>query len=562
MINARGCIGSVRVCLDSKELADGTTVVAVTPRLATIAPRLGGERGGLDVTVEIDLSDVGATEVYLHGYGTGSGGRCVEVSTLTESAATSGAGHQMVALVGGEGVLTVEVHDHRDFATTLKVWRGSAGLKVQVSFDVAGPNSVLAVPTVFVRTAATLNEALSEFAADTATEMKARRPERPMRVWCSWYYNYQNFCETTLLEYLDGFLRLPADQRPEVVQIDAGNCTSLGDWMSPNHLWVSGLEAAAALIRRKGFRAGIWIGPFMVGNRSEVFRRHPDWMLHDSTGKRVVEMSMYGEQRLWGRIDEEIYILDSSHPEAFEYMRGVFAALRGMGFDYFKTDFMYWGYRSSRGVRRGVGGKTGTQYFRDFLAMVRREIGSESTWLACIAPFAPFIGYADAMRVGGDVVPDWGEKSPNSDLVRLLPNIAFANGVWWLNDPDAVLLRDFHTSLSPAEAKAISFWQGLHAGILNTSDPIHEMGAERRAWWEEMCRFGPRPAVPFRLNTPGLLGVQRRISADGVAPVDVLAILNPSATETRTATVQWPGDELKVVTAGPNSLGILRSDGL
>ena len=43
------------------------------------------------------------------------------------------------------------------------------------------------------------------------------------------------------------------------------------------------------------------------------------------------------------------------------------------------------------------------EYVRDVLDMIREEIGEESFWLGCIAPYAPFIGLADAMRIAADV---------------------------------------------------------------------------------------------------------------------------------------------------------------
>ncbi len=473
------------------------------------------------VRLEIE-TDFPTQRVYLHGYGTGAGGRVVELPFAQPEA-----GHSCVVLISEESCLTVEVHDHRDYGTTLWVSPCRDGIRVSVSFDTAGAVGVGKLPDVVVREAPSLHDGLVRFAQDVAREMRVRPPGPPMRVWCSWYYHFQNFDEATLETYLDGFAALPDDVRPEVVQIDAGYFPSCGDWLETNHRWPSGLARAAEAIRARGFRAGIWIGPFMVGNRSRLFREHPDWMLRDEEGALVTEMRMYGEQRLWGLVDEEYYVLDASHPDALAYLEGAFRQLRAWGFDYFKTDFMYWGFRSSRGLRRHTSG-SGTQHLRSTLDAIRQAIGDESTWLACIAPFAPFLGYADAMRVGGDVVPNWRSGGPNDALVELLPVAAHMNGVWWLNDPDAVILRDFHTSLSREEAHSLAMWQGLHAGVLNTSDPLHLLGPERMEWWRKLCGFASlSPASPLSTSGSPILAAKR---TNAVADGMVVAI-NPSKEE-------------------------------
>lgn len=470
------------------------------------------------VRIELEAS-FEAEAVYLHGYGTAAVRGLVPLPVEGPLH-----GHSCVALVGPDRCLMVEVHDHRDYGTTISVTPD--GRQVSVSFDTAGADGIGRLPDVIVREAPSLHEGLTRFAHSAAEVMEVRPPGPPMRVWCSWYYHFQNFDEATLGAYLDGFAALPDDVRPEVVQIDAGYFPSDGDWLETNHLWPSGLARAAEMIRENGFRAGIWIGPFMVGNRSRLFREHPEWMLRGDDGALVTEMRFYGEHRLWGMMDEEHYVLDASHPEAAAYLTTVFETLRGWGFDYFKTDFMYWGFRSSGGLRRHSAG-TGTQHLRRTLERIRRAIGEESTWLACIAPFAPFLGYADAMRVGGDVTPDWNPGGPNDALVPLLPNADHMNGIWWLNDPDAVILRDFHTSLTPEEAYALAMWQGFHAGVLNTSDPLHLIAPERLEWWRELCRMAALPpAAPLPTGGSPILAAARG---------GMRLVINPSSGEVETS---------------------------
>jgi len=326
--------------------------------------------------------------------------------------------------------------------------------------------------------------AMRNASRDIAGTMKARPIRAASYHWCSWYYLYHNLDMPTLKEYLEGFSRMDSPPPLHYFQIDAGYFPSLGDWLEPSVRFPEGLTPAFDLIRSASYRPGIWIGPFMVGNRSQLAKAHPDWLLRNLDGGLVTPWRHYGEPKVWGYRDEESYVLDTSHPEAFEYLRQVFRTIRGWGAEMFKTDFMYWGLQDSRTVQRHTPGKTSIEYFRDVLAMIREEIGEETFWLGCIGPFFPFVGYADAMRVGGDVGVAWdGHFNPQSMLMESTGNQHF-NQVFWQNDPDVLLIRDVHSDLHPDEVAALAQWQAILGGVVATSDPLHEISAERLALWD------------------------------------------------------------------------------
>jgi len=127
-----------------------------------------------------------------------------------------------------------------------------------------------------------------------------------------------------------------------VFQIDDGFTPEMGDWLDIKPQFPRGLKPLLDDIRAAGFTPGLWIAPFMVGNRSRLFARHPDWVVHDrTTGQPLTQMQFYGEFR-WHKRSEEYYILDTTHPAAFDYLRRVFRTWRrDWGCEYFKTDFMH-----------------------------------------------------------------------------------------------------------------------------------------------------------------------------------------------------------------------------
>jgi len=146
-----------------------------------------------------------------------------------------------------------------------------------------------------------------------------------------------------------------------------------------------------------------------------------------------------------------------------------------VGAELFKTDFMLWGMVDSTKVRRYRDGRTSVEYFRELVSNIRDAIGEESYLLGCIAPFLPFISFADGMRIAGDVVSRY-EPEHVKMLASKFVGANYFNHVYWENDPDVVIIRDFDTDLSDREAKAMAIFQAFTGGILGTSDPLYKAG--------------------------------------------------------------------------------------
>lgn len=389
-------------------------------------------------------------------------------------------------LAPDDTTLVIAALDHRNFPQVSLLTPTDAGLpRFEAAFhteQIPLPDGTLQLPALLLRETPNPWDGLRAMATAIGREMNTRTHQPTSYHWCSWYYLYHNLSESLLDEYLASFANLKPRSPVQTVQIDAGYFPSCGDWLQTNHLFPSGLEAAFAKIRAAGYRAGIWIAPFMVGNRSQLFRDHPDWILRRNTGELVTEWRCYGEPKIWGLRDEETYVLDTSHPDAMEYLRQVFRTFHRWGCDFFKTDFILWGYQDSTQVRRHTPGKTSNQYVRDLFTMIREEIGEESFWLGCIAPYAPFIGFADAMRIAGDVSPHWNFQGLPNHLQEG-EGCQYFNNVWWQNDPDAILLREFHVHLNDDESELHALYQAILGGVINTSDPLHEIRGDRLALW-------------------------------------------------------------------------------
>jgi len=381
-----------------------------------------------------------------------------------------------------------------------------------------------------------------------AGRIAAITPARPAAAnayhWCSWYYRYYTFSRDDLDSYLAAFPRPGQPGAPETIQIDAGYCDHAGDWLEPNSRWPGGLEAAAKAISAAGYRPGIWIGPYMVGNRSRLYRDHPDWVLrrHDGTPfqKWPDWFQFYGENRNWGSSDEEYYCLDTGHPAAAAWLAEVLATLRRWGFTFFKTDFLKWGFQDSSSVLRHDRSRTSLEQARASMALIRRAIGDDAYLLGCIAGFAPILGFVEAARTGADVGPTW--DSCQNMIVEAI-GTQHLNRLWFQNDPDCLPLRQFHINLGATERQSLSLFMGLLGGVVNTSDPLHLLDADGRALWELLepgaepwtARIAdwPRPGeiitvVRERAGAPAqVLLFNRGATAQAVVP-DLAALLSRS----------------------------------
>ena len=442
--------------------------------------------------------------------------------------------HGLTALYKGEHILVFYVLDHRNFTNryTVGIQERSFGQKtveVESGFNLeSSKGDDLTLPPIYIEESVglSLGTVLRNCAEQIAAFMGARRQKPPAFNWCSWYYHYQNMSQTLLEEYTSNLKQ--AAPGLQYIQLDAGYCPSLGDWLQHNHLFPEGLKKAAATILNAGFLPGIWIGPFMVGDQSTLFAEHPDWILYDRKGDPLTRIRSYNEPKAWGNPDGNYYVLDTSHPRAMEYLRGVFRTLYKWGFRLFKTDFMLWNMVDSAEVKRFDPSKTSVEILRETLKMIREEIGEESYLLGCIAPFLPFIGYADGMRIAGDVGAQWeGAYGPVNLLQEIQADCYFQN-LYWQNDPDAMLLRDFDVFLKPEEEESLALLQAVSGGVVTTSDPLHRLSEEKQKLF---CFL--KPGKEHRTPDFPYLGKNREdlVLTHRLKQGNLLFVMNPSERE-------------------------------
>jgi alpha-galactosidase len=305
------------------------------------------------------------------------------------------------------------------------------------------------------------------------------RVQAPPRVWCSWYSLYTEIHESQLLKILDDLGNLPF----EVFQIDDGWQKGIGDW-EPNSKFPGGMDGMAARIKATGRKAGLWLAPLLVVPSSSLYQDHRDWLLHNRKGRLAPAGFNWGEP---------LYALDTTHPEALQWLAALMKKVRGWGYDYAKLDFLYAG---------ALPGKRHTDMpreaaFRNGLQVMREALG-EAYFLTCGTPILPSLGLCDGMRIGPDVAGYW-ESPLGRDLLVNYTTPGGRNALrtclnrLWLQplvntDPDVVYFRSKQIDLNQ-EQKSLLQDLARAAGFKATSDvPAWLTEAERAAMREFLER--------------------------------------------------------------------------
>lgn len=102
----------------------------------------------------------------------------------------------------------------------------------------------------------------------------------------------------------------------------------LGDWVVDARKLPGGIDFLVETARRHGIKFGIWIEPEMVNVRSEVYEKHPDWIINAPERELAT-----------GRGDAQL-ILDLGNPEVQNHVFGIFDRIMSENpeIDYVKWD--------------------------------------------------------------------------------------------------------------------------------------------------------------------------------------------------------------------------------
>jgi alpha-galactosidase len=365
------------------------------------------------------------------------------------------------------------VHVGATRATRTRVWMGFTSEGLVVVWGGRGERIVLnsgesvALDPIEVRFGSDPHQLWDDWARTVADKMEARVSSTPPPVgWSSWYQAYTDIDEQTVRDNLESAQELDwADATRPVFQIDDGWQARWGEWKAGQG-FPSGMRQLADDIEEAGFRPGLWMAPFYVDRDAPAYRNHPNWWVRDRSGTELAYTNL-------GTGDYAV--LDVTHPEAAAWLSQQVAGRVAQGWTYLKLDFLCAG--AQEGLRYQP--VTGVEAYRIGLELIRDAAG-ESTWLlASGAPLLPTVGFADSFRSGSDIALETSPDPKRAFLrwqARQTAARGWANGIWWWNDADAVLVREPFT-LEEATGAVVA--NALSGGVWFLGDDLTELSSDR-----------------------------------------------------------------------------------
>lgn len=142
-----------------------------------------------------------------------------------------------------------------------------------------------------------------------------RERTRPILI-NNWEATYFDFNQDKLLE----IARKAGELGAEMFVLDDGwfgernNASqSLGDWTPNYDKLPDGIRGLAEKITAMGMKFGLWFEPEMVNRVSELYQKHPEWVVRTPNRRMSVGRNQY--------------VLDYSNPEVVQYIGGLMEAI-------------------------------------------------------------------------------------------------------------------------------------------------------------------------------------------------------------------------------------------
>ena len=171
-----------------------------------------------------------------------------------------------------------------------------------------------------------ISQSLHAWTRGRAQHAAASKP-RPLtlNVWEAVYFDHR-------MDKLTELLQVAKEIGVERFVLDDGwfgdrrnDWAGLGDWVVSKEVWPDGLLPLSNAVHAAGMEFGLWFEGEMVNPNSDLYRAHPDWILH-IPGRTPIE----------GRHQ---HVLDITNPDAYQHVLGqVDQVIRENKVDYIKWD--------------------------------------------------------------------------------------------------------------------------------------------------------------------------------------------------------------------------------
>jgi hypothetical protein len=364
--------------------------------------------------------------------------------------------------------------------------------------------------------------------ADTVGTAQNARTRSIVNGWCSWFYTLAEVSEDEVLRNTEFAARTLKPYGLEYVQIDEGFQRWHGDWEG-NERFPHGMQWLAQRIKEHGFKPGLWVSPYVISERSDVFRQHPDWLVRRRDGS-LQRIGNWETESSPEALSETVkrYCLDITHPEAADWLRELFETItRRWGFEMIKIDFMAWSILAAERFHDPTLGAA--EVYRRGLEIMRAGAGDGCHILEC-GPGNTTVGLIDSMRIEADINYGYGAaawkqyfQDPSCSAAAAAKRYYFHRRTW-INDADHVCMDLLTTRQAEAAATIIAF----SGGHMISGDRLVDLDPAKLEILKKVTPSYGEAAVPVDLfdadiPTTFVLHVERPFAA-----WSLVAIFNPA----------------------------------
>jgi len=301
----------------------------------------------------------------------------------------------------------------------------------------------------------------------------------PLTGYTTWYRHLEDISEKKLSADLKSISESPIDFN--VFCIEEGYQSKIGDWLVVNKVkFPNGIAEMAKKISKAELIPGIWMTPFICERKSEIFRKHSDWLLHDGKGAPVLVTNNW----------HKAYALDFYVPACRQYIKNVIQkyALE-YGFGFFKFDFLF----AAAMIPRPD--KTRAEIMYEAIEFLR-ECAGDVIITACGVPLAPAFGKVDFCQIGPDLTPNYrpsrilkkDNRESASTQALILNNIyrrELGRRAFGIN-PNIITFNNPAFLLKDEEKKNLATIAALSGGLLFTSDDVSKYTNDDEKTWERL----------------------------------------------------------------------------
>jgi alpha-galactosidase len=290
-------------------------------------------------------------------------------------------------------------------------------------------------------------------------------------------------------------------------QIDEGYQYARGEYMTADaKLFPHGVAYIADLVRHSGLTFGLWTAPFEVSERAWVFQNHKEWLLHNAAGE-LIHIGYVTDKQ------DQLYVLDTTNPDAQNYLKQTYTTLYGWGLRFLKMDFMDDTAIEGSYYRPNT---TALEAQRIGLKIIRGAVGEDVVLDKDGSPMLNPVGIVDAGRISQDTGHTF---DASRDAASGIAARYYMNRNFFIADPDAFTVstqtvddQSWHGGQRPLtldEARVSIALSAVAGGMFELGDDLPTLGASperlslvKNADLIEMARLG-RASTPVDLMSYG-----------------------------------------------------------